>query len=197
MRIVGGVLGGRTFSGPPTDATRPTSDRAREAIASVIAARRGFEGALVLDLFAGTGAFSFEALSRGARRSIAIDHDVRCVRAIERSARDLDLASRVAVRRLDLSASGAARRIATDAASPIDLVFADPPWRDVAMLDALLGALAPDLAPDALVVVVHAVRDPAPSPAGLEAVGRYRYGDTAVVVYAPTPPDAPGPGVEP
>lgn len=197
MRIVGGALSGRTFVGPPTDATRPTSDRAREAIASVIAARRGFEGALVLDLFAGTGAFSFEALSRGARRSIAIDHDLRCVRAIERSARDLDLSGRLAVRRLDLSAAGVARRIATEAASPIDLVFADPPWRDVAVLDSLLGALTSDLAPEALAVVVHAVRDAPPSPAGLDVLGRYRYGDTAVVVYAPTPPDAPGTGVLP
>ena len=73
MRIVGGSLGGRRFSGPPGDATRPTSERVREAIASALDARGWIEGAVVLDLFAGTGALAFEALSRGADRAFLVE----------------------------------------------------------------------------------------------------------------------------
>lgn len=197
MRIVGGTLAGRLFSGPPGDKTRPTSDRAREAIASAIEARRGFRGAVVLDLFAGTGAFAFEALSRGARRALAVDESGACLRAIAASARELGLGDRVATSALDAMSAAAASRIARALGEPCDLVFLDPPWTERLDVGPLLAALAPSLAEGALVVAVHAARAPEPCAAGLEVVGRYRYGDTAVVIYAPGAPDAAGPGEAP
>ncbi len=198
MRIVGGTLAGRLFSGPPGEGTRPTSDRAREAIASAIEARRGFEGAVVLDLFAGTGAFSFEALSRGARRSLAVDTSGACLRAVGASARTLGLGDRVATLCLDVMARAAPGKIARALGdAPVDLVFLDPPWTERLDVGPLLAALTPALAEGALGVVVHAARATEPRAAGLEAVARYRYGDTAVVIYAPGAPDTAGPGEAP
>jgi 16S rRNA (guanine966-N2)-methyltransferase len=184
MRNVGGALAGRIFAGPTAKPTRPTSDRAREAIASAIEARRGFEGALVLDLFAGTGAFSFEALSRGARRAIAFDSDGRQARAIEKSATELGLSDRVSVVRADLTRPRALEAVG----EKVDLVFADPPWAEAAEIEPLLSSVAPLLAPEGLCVVVHASRDTPPKGEGLSEVARYRYGDTAVVIYAPAAP---------
>lgn len=187
MRIVGGALAGRTFAGPASDTTRPTSDRAREAIASAVEARRGFEGALVLDLFAGTGAFSFEALSRGARRAVAVELEGRALRTIEKSAAELGLTGRLAAVRADLGSAKGLGALRLDG-ERVDLVFADPPWREAGKLAPVLGGLVPLLSDDALVVVVHAARDAPPSGEGLEEVTRYRYGDTAVVIYAPAAP---------
>ena len=208
MRIVGGTLAGRLFSGPPGDATRPTSDRAREAIASAIEARGGFERAVVLDLFAGTGAFSFEALSRGARRAIAVDRNTPCLRAVAKNAHGLGLADRVATLSLDLRGRDAAARVARGAGEPVDLVFADPPWNEPSDPGPLLARLVGSLSEGALVVLVHAAKVPAAPVDGLAEVARYRYGDTALVIYAPAagvpPGDAPavpdasrGPGEAP
>ena len=75
MRIVGGRLSGRRFGATKGRGTRPTSDRVREALASALDARAAFDQASVLDLFAGTGALSFEALSRGAAEAVLVDRD--------------------------------------------------------------------------------------------------------------------------
>ena len=86
MRIVGGRLSGRRFGAPGGRGTRPTSDRAREALGSALESRGAFDDAHVLDLFAGTGALGFEALSRGASDAVMVDCDPRVVRQIKQSA---------------------------------------------------------------------------------------------------------------
>ncbi|MBP7683736.1 MAG: RsmD family RNA methyltransferase, partial [Deltaproteobacteria bacterium] len=97
MRIVGGTLGGRRFDGPPSDLTRPTSERVREALASALDARDAIRDVRVLDLFAGTGALAFEALSRGATDACLVERDPRVVKAAQQSIAALGLGERCVV----------------------------------------------------------------------------------------------------
>ncbi|RZO54705.1 MAG: 16S rRNA (guanine(966)-N(2))-methyltransferase RsmD [Sandaracinaceae bacterium] len=185
MRIVGGSLGGRRFSGPPGDGTRPTSERAREAIASALDARGWLEDAIVLDLFAGTGALAFEALSRGAARAFLVEKSRVVAKAIEKSARELGLSDRATVIQADLLAGrGQSRWLAS--IEPASLVFFDPPYAEIAAVEALLSTLAAEdkLRPGAAVVIEHARRAPPTLPPGFGEVRSYRYGDTAVLVAA-------------
>lgn len=179
MRIVGGVLSGRLFSGPKGDGTRPTSERVREAMFSALEARGAVEGATVLDLYAGTAALAFEALSRGAARATSVERDARIVRAIENDARSLGLADRHRALVLDLSRRGAVERLE----GPFDLVLADPPWAELGGAVALLSAAPALLLPGGRLVLVHAARDPDPAITGLTMENRYRHGDGAVVLY--------------
>lgn len=183
LRIVGGELGGRRFPGPKGAGVRPTGERVREAIASALESRDAIAGAVVLDLFAGTGALAFEALSRGAERATLVDRDRRVIAALERSARALGLQERVRVRAMDLL--GAPERVADRLAEdgPFDLIFADPPYAEVARIPPLIGALmdAGVARSGAWIVVEHASRQP-PGPSRLASVVRYRYGDTALEV---------------
>ncbi|HJL20021.1 MAG TPA: RsmD family RNA methyltransferase [Sandaracinaceae bacterium LLY-WYZ-13_1] len=192
MRIVGGTLGGRRFSGPRGDATRPTSERVREALASALEARGWIAGARVLDLWAGTGALSFEALSRGAEHAVLVERDRRVARAIGRSARELGLEARVRVVVSDLE-KPPARWIEAAPLAPVGLVFCDPPYARVERVGPLLAELARAgvLRPRAAVVVEHARRSPPSLPAAFGEVATYRYGDTAV--WLGTAPEAPEP----
>jgi 16S rRNA (guanine966-N2)-methyltransferase len=175
MRIVGGKHRGRRFAAPPGDAVRPTSERAREALFNILAHGRFapapvFEDARVLDVFAGTGAFGLEALSRGARFATFIE--------IDRGARDV-LAANIKA----LGETGRTRLLAVDATAPprpdgpYDLVFLDPPYRSglaVPTLEAL--ARTGWLASAALVVVELAARGAFEPPAGLTLLEERRYG---------------------
>src|SRR5437764_414764 len=93
-RIVAGVLGGRRIVAPPGRGTRPTSDRVREALFSILGAD-AVEGARVLDLFAGSGALGIEALSRGAASATFVESDPRAAAAIDRNLEELGLVGRV------------------------------------------------------------------------------------------------------
>lgn len=185
MRIVGGALSGRRFAGPKGDATRPTAERVREAMFSALEARGAVEGRRVLDLYAGTGALAFEALSRGAREALSVDRDARAVRAMEADARALGLSATHRALVLDLGRKGALDRLG----GPFELVLADPPWADLARAAEALGALVAGglLTAAGRLVVVHEARDPAPAIAGLALEAAYRYGDSAVALLcAPT-----------
>ena len=190
MRIIAGYLGGRRLHAKVASGTRPTSDRVREALGSLLDARGAFDGAHVLDLFAGTGAFGLEALSRGAAHVLALDSAASALRCIEQNVRELGVADQVTRRKLDLLARPARVVDALGAlgCGPFSLVFADPPYRDVAQCAPLFEALAqsPWVTPDALFVVEHARGEGAglPLPAGLTEVGRYVYGDSAITLLA-------------
>lgn len=179
---MGGTLSGRRFSGPKGDKTRPTSERVREAMASALVSRGAVEGAAVLDLWAGTGALAFEALSRGAGHAVLIEHDKRTAEAIRRSAGELGLAQQTRVERRDLEKAGW-----SDGLGPFNLVFCDPPYRRVERVtDVLRELLARGaLALDGLVLVEHAAKDTVVLPEGLAEVRTYRYGDTKVLLAAP------------
>ncbi len=122
LRIIAGAQRGRRIAVPPGAGVRPTADRAREALFSILGP--AVSQARVLDAYAGTGALGFEALSRGAARALFIEVDRQACAALAANAAALGLAERCTVRQgrvLDLLASGAV-------AGPFDLLLADPPY---------------------------------------------------------------------
>jgi 16S rRNA (guanine966-N2)-methyltransferase len=196
MRVVAGRLGGRTLRAVPGDATRPTSDRVREALFSILGER--VRDAAVLDLFAGTGALAIEGLSRGARSAVLVEQAPRAVAVIRANLEALGLTEVATVRRtkaeayLRSAASSRASRASAD--GPFDLVFLDPPYAmPVGTLAGLLARLAREaLAPGATVVVESPSRaEPPPWPPPLRAEGSRRYGDTTLhlAVVEPSAPD--------
>ena len=121
MRIVAGAWRGRTLASPPGQSTRPTADRVRETLFSMLASRIGsFEGLAVADLFAGSGALGLEALSRGASHCTFVERDAAAAKAIRANAEKLGADGRIAVR---MSSA-----LALPPAGPFDLVLADPPY---------------------------------------------------------------------
>ena len=177
MRVVGGELRGRRLAGPTDDGgrarLRPTSDRMREAIFNILAHGDypDFDGAQVLDLFAGTGAMGIEALSRGAARAVFVD-DGREARALLKQNIDtLGIASRARI------VSGNALRFASTDSGPFDMIFCDAPYAKGLtrpVLDALATGNA--LAEDAAIVVETATDEPLDLPPGLALVTERRYG---------------------
>jgi 16S rRNA (guanine966-N2)-methyltransferase len=121
MRIIAGEWRGRAIEAPPGQGTRPTADRVREALFSMLASRLGDFGELqVADLFAGSGALGLEALSRGAASATFVESDPRAAAAIRRNAEKLKAGERVRL------IAGSA--LALPRSEPFDLVFADPPY---------------------------------------------------------------------
>jgi 16S rRNA (guanine966-N2)-methyltransferase len=122
MRIIAGQWRGRPLVAPEGRATRPTSDRAREGLFSMLQSRLGgFEGLAVADLFAGTGALGLEALSRGADHCLFVDSDPRAIAAIRRNVERLGAGNRAEIRAHDVGSTPPPPK-------PSDLVFLDPPY---------------------------------------------------------------------
>jgi 16S rRNA (guanine966-N2)-methyltransferase len=122
MRIISGEWRGRPLVAPEGQATRPTSDRAREGLFSMLQSRLGtFDGLAVADLFAGTGALGLEALSRGAEHCLFVDNDRNAVAALQQN-----LARFGAGTRSDVKSQGVEH--APPPARPRDIVFMDPPY---------------------------------------------------------------------
>ena len=175
MRVIAGRWGGRRLQAPPGDATRPTSDRVREALFSVLGTR--VDGAHVLDLFAGSGALGIEALSRGAAAATFVDSAPAAIRALKAN---LDaLGADAEVRRADV------RRFlggASAAARYYDLVFLDPPYRLAARMGGRLSVqLPPVLSARATVVTESDRRDPLDLELPLS--DERRYGDTLIRIH--------------
>lgn len=181
-RIIAGWAGSLRLA-VPRFGTRPTSDRVREAVFSALDARGVLPGARVLDLYSGSGALGLEAASRGAAEVVLVDR--------------ANAASRVGRENAALVRKAAPRGAAPDirvSSSPVqtylassleifDVVFCDPPYElGREELRHNLEALAPRLAPDAVLVLERAARDRDPElPVGLQLDKRKEYGDTAVL----------------
>jgi 16S rRNA (guanine966-N2)-methyltransferase len=119
MRIIAGKWRGRPLEAPQGRTTRPTADRARETLFSMLASRLGsFEDLRVADLFAGSGALGFEALSRGAASATFVETEPNALTAIRRNAEKLDADAKIII--------GSA--LALPRSEPFDLIFADPPY---------------------------------------------------------------------
>ncbi|MEO7034656.1 MAG: 16S rRNA (guanine(966)-N(2))-methyltransferase RsmD [Polyangiaceae bacterium] len=180
MRIIAGEFRGRELTTAAGGTTRPTAARAREALFSILADVRD---ARVLDLYAGSGALGFEALSRGAERLVLVESSKAAQRAIRSNIDSLGLDARAVLFPMRVDAAlGALERH-----GPFTLVLADPPWADAQAalqgLEKLVGASL--VAPAARLVLEHAARTPpvlsANSP--LVALDTRRWGDTAVTIF--------------
>jgi 16S rRNA (guanine966-N2)-methyltransferase len=175
MRVVAGAYGGRRLAAPDGSATRPTSDRVREALFSVLGA--SVQGARVLDLFAGSGALGIEALSRGAASAVFVDRAPRAIGAVRANLAALGIDADV--RRIEARAW---LRTASARSEAYDLVFLDPPYRRAAELGRELSeGLAAVLAPGARVVTESDRRDPLEL--DLPVADERRYGDTVIRIH--------------
>lgn len=178
-RIIAGICGGTPLASVPGSATRPTTDRVKEALFSRLEALGMVARARVLDLYAGSGALGVEAVSRGASTAELVESDAKAVGVCQRNAR--------------LVNDAVGRRAATvhrgkvgsflDGTTPgrhWDLVFMDPPYPlGEDQLTRVLEALVAHLAEDALVVVERSARSPEPDwPEGLAHFGDRKYGET-------------------
>ena len=177
MRVIAGTYGGRVLKAPPGAATRPTSDRVREALFSILADR--VPDARVLDLFAGSGALGLEALSRGADSVTFVDDAPAAIRVVKANLAALKTAATVrqtdAVRFLAAASGNGAQ---------YDLVFLDPPYRHAERLARPLSeALPAVLAPGAVAVAESDRR--APLALELPINDERRYGDTLIRIHGP------------
>ena len=184
MRVIAGTHRGRRLSGPGGSSLRPTSDKVREALFSILGTR--VPGSRFLDLYAGTGAVGIEALSRGARLVTFVESDLKAVQIMRKNLTTcgmLDHAELRVVRtqtflRQPLSWNG-----------PYDVVFADPPYADRQAVELVLGSWhLGALAPDAVMVIEQDARTLLPTETeGARLIRRYDYGDTALFLYGKAP----------
>ncbi|MER7771055.1 16S rRNA (guanine(966)-N(2))-methyltransferase RsmD [Kitasatospora sp. NPDC096140] len=176
-RVIAGAAGGRRLAVPPGRGTRPTSDKAREAMFSTLEALRGtVHGARMLDLFGGSGAVGLEALSRGAEHVLLVEADNQAARVIRENVRTLGLPG------AEVRAAKAEKVIAgPPPQSPYDLVFLDPPYAvtDAELREMLITLLAGGwLAEDTLVTVERSTRGGEFDwPGGFEGLRSRRYGE--------------------
>lgn len=185
MRIVGGSLGGRVLRAPRGAATRPTSEKVREAVFAIIGSVAGDH---VLDLFAGSGALGIEALSRGAAHATFVDAARPAVAAIRSNLRELGLEGRATVIPGDAVATAARHQ----PAAPWRLVLVDPPYRSDLATRAVLALPCERLAAGAVIVIEHDRHNAPPDALGsLLRTDQRRYGDTLISFFAPVPPRGP------
>jgi 16S rRNA (guanine966-N2)-methyltransferase len=171
MRIIAGTRKGHTIQAPPGRDTRPTSDRVRENVFNILGP---IDDAVVLDLYAGSGAMGLEALSRGAAQAVFVERDPEALRAIEKNLDKLRL--RGTVLRQDAVAvlAGENRKY--------DLVFVDPPYDMYPDLEPQLARYLPPVLSDNAVVVVETDARVEPS-LPLEQRTSRKYGAARVTVY--------------
>jgi 16S rRNA (guanine966-N2)-methyltransferase len=183
MRIIGGKFSGRRIVAPKGLVSRPTADRTREALFNILSARDdfSFEGARVIDLFAGSGGLGFEALSRGAAWCLFVETDAGARGAIRDTIETLELFGATRIHRRSATALGPRP---ASAGAPFTLAFLDPPYRQNLGAPAL-SELADGgwLAPQALVVVEQAKDEAPPEAAHYREVDRRTYGAAQIGIY--------------
>jgi 16S rRNA (guanine966-N2)-methyltransferase len=146
MRIIAGSRKGHRIDAPKGLATRPTSDRVRENVFNL--AQGWVEDAVVLDLFAGSGAMGIEALSRGAERAVFVESDLEACRVIDRNLEKLRLTG------AQVACSSVARFVAADTRT-YDLIFCDPPYDEYATLEPTIARYVPKLLADGGLLVLE------------------------------------------
>jgi 16S rRNA (guanine966-N2)-methyltransferase len=172
VKIIGGAMGGRSFSVPVDARVRPMSDKVREALFNILG---DISGLTLLDAYAGTGAVGFEALSRGSARVVAVEKSKKVAARIQQSATELGLVNHQI---LPEPVEGLVNKLQNQA---FDLIIADPPYAEVNW--DTLNKLGEHLAENGVLVVSHSSRT---EPAELQSVKRFdtrKYGDTALSFY--------------
>lgn len=183
MRVIAGIYRSRPLHAPPGLDTRPTSDRLRETLFNVLAPR--IEGAVFLDLYAGSGAIGIEALSRKAAEALFVENSDVALKAIRANLASLGIKGGYALEARSVPA--ALKRLAASGRT-INIVFLDPPYAKSAEYEATLGLLGSEcsslLAPDAIVIAEHLKKVELPEHFG--KLARYRLlkqGDAALSFY--------------
>jgi 16S rRNA (guanine966-N2)-methyltransferase len=184
VRIVAGEYRGRRLAAPGGDGTRPTADRTRQAVFNVLEHAPwspGLDGARVIDLFAGSGALGFEALSRGAAFCLFVETDEAARGAIRDNVDMLGLFGSTRVHRRDATDLGLRPSSAGD---PFTLAFLDPPYARGLGERAIAGLAEGDwLAPGAVIVFERGVDEPTPALDGFELLDERAYGAARVWFY--------------
>ena len=172
MRVVAGEFKGRRLHAPRGRRTRPTADRVREALFSILG---DVEGLRMLDLFAGSGALGIEALSRGAAEAVFVDSDARAVAAIRRNLDAVGVPA--AVQRGDALAFAASA-----AGDGYDLIFVDPPYDSAGRLAGPLSDQLPSLLTEHGRIVTESDKR-TPLKLDLPVVLERTYGDTLIAIH--------------
>jgi 16S rRNA (guanine966-N2)-methyltransferase len=188
MRVIAGLAKGHTLRGPKSDATRPTSDKVRGAIFSMLEAMMPLEGLRALDLYAGTGALGIESLSRGAAWCDFVEQDRAACRIIAENLEHTRLAGQAKVHVLTVERVLAHPDLLTPhfTESPrYDIIMLDPPYADEGVW-SVVARLAdwPLTAAGAVVILEHSKRaEPPPTIDNLTMLKTRRHGDTCVTFY--------------
>lgn len=175
MRVIAGRFGGRRLRSVRAPGLRPTADRVREALFSVLGG--DVVDARVLELYAGTGALSLEALSRGARSATCVERDPRVARVLAANVAALEVEERVRIVRRDALAF--ARGLGDEPA--FDVVFCDPPYDDP--LDAIVRDVVERPWWTTVCALEHAAEREPPRPEGSIRSEVRRWGDTSVTLF--------------
>jgi 16S rRNA (guanine966-N2)-methyltransferase len=174
MRVIAGELGGRFFDSPDTSTTHPMGERIRGSLFNMLG--KNVAGKSVLDPFAGSGALSFEALSRGAASALLLEKDKRAQRAIEGNIRALGVADRA-----KLVKANCRMWSDTNQSAQFDLILVDPPYHDMQL--STISLLIRHLKPNGLMILSSQGRGPAPTVNGVVVVDTRLYGDAALAFY--------------
>ncbi len=180
MRVIAGSAKGRRLFAPKGTATRPTSDRAKESLFSILGDR--VLGSAVLDLYAGSGALGIEALSRGASRAVFVDAERAAIEAIGRNVEAAGFSDRTTI--TQAPAETILRDLADEGAR-FDLIFLDPPYRIAGVgLEAVVEAVAFRLTDLGSAVLEHRANLQLPRfGEAVEAFDARRYGDTGLIFF--------------
>jgi len=182
MRIISGIARGRKLWAPTGMDTRPTADRVKEALFSIIESRMQVKGIEVLDLYAGSGALGLEAISRGASLAVFVDRSNYCHEVMQANARQLGFREACTFMRIEASKS---LDLLAGRGASFDLILADPPYADDAQLLLMSVAQRGLVKPAGLLIIEHGRRsDPGDSSGELVRTGQKRYGDTMLSLYA-------------
>jgi 16S rRNA (guanine966-N2)-methyltransferase len=173
MRVIAGSLGGRTFDAPRGHRTHPMSDKIRGALFNILG---DINGLTVLDAFAGSGALSIEAISRGAASATAIDLDKEAYETVQKNVEALNLKDLITVMRKNVA--GWSRN---NQRLQFDIVLADPPYNDIRPV--LLQKLITQVKPEGIFVVSWPGNEPVRKFDGAEVLTHKSYGDAQLIFY--------------
>ena len=177
MRIIAGEFRSRILVAPKGKATRPTTDRARESLFNVLNNLVAFDGIRVLDLYAGSGAFAFEAISRGAKHATLVERDRHAIISIDANAKSLNVKDCVAVFHSDVIA------FLRKQSKQFDLIYADAPYDDELSRELLPTMLIERAAREGICIIEHRSTDQIVLPEGSKLLRELNAGEASFTIF--------------